>query len=90
MIFFSSTAGHKFLGGKRNEEVLIGLKLEPVDEKLRTYKSKWLRHVTRMYNTRMPKIMQNYRPNGRRRLGRHLKGLLEEDETVYEGLTRDG
>jgi len=31
--------------------------------------------------TRMPRIMLNYRPNGRKRLERPLKRLLEEDET---------
>jgi hypothetical protein len=50
---------------KRNEEIQEDLRVEPVDEKLRRYKSNWL-HVTRM-NNRMPKIMLNYRPNGRRR-----------------------
>jgi len=28
-----------------NEEVLEELKVEPVEEKLRRYKSNWLRHV---------------------------------------------
>jgi hypothetical protein len=46
--------------------------------------SNWLRHVTRMYN-RMPKIMLNYRPNGRRRLGRSLNRLLDEAETCLSG-----
>jgi len=45
------------------------------------YKSNWLRHVTGMNKKRMPKIMLNYRPNGRRRLGRPLKRLLDEAET---------
>jgi hypothetical protein len=40
-----------------------------------------LRHVTRMKNNMIPKIMLNYRPNGRRRLGRHLKRLLDGAET---------
>jgi hypothetical protein len=31
------------------------------DEKLRKDKSNWLRHVTRMNNNRMSKIMLNYR-----------------------------
>jgi len=53
-------------------EILAELKLEPADEKLRRYKSNWLRHVTRMNSNRMPKIMLNYRPNGRRRLWRPL------------------
>ena len=46
-------------------------------EKLRRYKSNWLRQVTAMNSNRMAKIMLNYRPNGRRRLGRLLKGLLD-------------
>ena len=78
MNFFTSTAGHKFLGYKRNEEVLRRLKVEPAEEKM-TYKSNWQRRVTRINNNRMPQIMLNYRPNERRRLGRHLKGLLYED-----------
>ena len=44
-------------------------------------KSNWLRHVIRT-NSRMKKVMLNYRPNVRRRLGRSLKILLEEVETV--------
>jgi len=57
------------------------LKVEPADEKLSRYKSNWLRHVTRMYNNRMSKIMLNYRPNGRIRLARPLKRLLDEATT---------
>jgi hypothetical protein len=49
------------------------------------YKSNWLRHVTGINKKRMPKIMLNYRPNGRRRLGRPLRRLLDEAET---GLSR--
>jgi hypothetical protein len=55
------------------------VKVEPADKKLRRYKSNWLRHVTRM-NSRIPKIMLNYGPNGRRRLGRPWKRLLDEAE----------
>jgi len=36
-------------------------------------------------NIRMPKIMVNFRPNARRRLGRLLKRLLDEADT---GLSR--
>jgi len=48
------------------------VKAELVDDKLRRYKSKWLRHVTRKNNSRMSKIMLNYRPNGRIWYGRPL------------------
>jgi hypothetical protein len=56
------------------------MKVEPVDEKLRRYKSNWLRHVTRMKKI-MPKIMLNYRQNGERRPQRTLQRLSGEAET---------
>jgi len=49
------------------------------------YLSNWLWYVTRMNNSRMPKMALNYKPNWRRRLGRPLKRLLDEAET---GLSR--
>jgi len=64
---------------------LEDLKAYPVDQKLRSYKSDLLRHVTRMDSSRMAKIVLNCRPNGRRRLGRPSKRLLDEVET---GLSR--
>jgi hypothetical protein len=84
-IKFFRTAGYTLFDHKRNEEISEGLKVEPVDEKLRRYKSNWLRHVTRMNNNRMAKIMLNYRPNGLRGFGRPLKTLVDEAET---GLSR--
>jgi hypothetical protein len=66
---------------KRNEEILEELKVEPVNEKLRRFKSNWLPHVTRMNSSGMLKMMVTYRPNGRRRLGKPLKRLLDEAET---------
>jgi len=56
--FFKRTAGYTLFDHKTNEEILEGLK---VDEIPRRYKSHWLRHVTRMNNNRIPKIMLNYR-----------------------------
>jgi len=64
---------------------LEGLKVEPVDEKLRRCTSDWLWQVPRMNNNRMPKIVMNFRSNGRRRHGRPLERLLEDAET---GLSR--
>jgi uncharacterized protein YfaT (DUF1175 family) len=69
------TSGQTLFNHKRNEENLKKLKAEPVEEKLRRHKSKWLRHATRINNNSMPKIMLNYKQNGRRRLGRPLKRL---------------
>jgi len=46
-----------------------------------SYQSNWLQHVTTINNSRMSKVMLNYRPNERRRIGRPWKGLLNETET---------
>jgi hypothetical protein len=57
------------------------LKVEPVEKKLRRYKSNCLRHVTRMNSSRMARTMLN----GRRRLGRPSNVLSDSVET---GLSR--
>jgi hypothetical protein len=57
------TAGYILVYHKRNEKILEELKVEPVDEKTRRYKSNWLRQVTRMDSNGMPEIMLNYRQN---------------------------
>jgi hypothetical protein len=41
--------------------------------------------ITRIDYTRIPKIMLNYRPHGRRLIGRPLKTPVDETET---GLSR--
>jgi len=61
---FQRITGFTIFDHKMNEEILEGLKLESVGEKLRRCKSNWLRYVKRMSSNRMSKIMLNYRPNG--------------------------
>jgi len=43
---FRRTAVYTLFDLKRKEEILEELKVEPIDEKLRRYKSNLLRHVT--------------------------------------------
>jgi len=79
MKFFSKTAGYilfdhkkKWRNFRRAESITSWRKL--------FYKSNWLRRVTKMKNKRIPQVMFKCRPNGRRRLGRHIR-LLDEAET---------
>ena len=62
------TAGYTLFDHTRNEEILEEIKVESIGKKLRRKKLNWPRHVERMNSNMMPKIMLNYRPNGRRRL----------------------
>jgi len=55
MKLFRRRSGYILYDHRRNEEILEELKLEPVDEKLRRYKSNWPRQVKRMNNNRMTK-----------------------------------
>jgi hypothetical protein len=82
---FRITAGSTLFDDKTNEDILEELKVEPADKKRKRYKSNRLRHVTRMNSSRITTIILNYRPNGRRRHERPLKGILDEPET---GLSR--
>jgi len=66
---------------KKNEEILKELKVEPVDSKLRRYKSDWLRYVTIMNSSSLAKTMLNFRPGGRTGLRRPLKRLSDDAET---------
>ena len=56
---------------------------------LRTYKWNWVRHVTRMNNSRMSKIMLDYRQD-EDDLKVLWKRLSDEAKQVYQNLTRDG
>ncbi|KAJ4431140.1 hypothetical protein ANN_19735 [Periplaneta americana] len=68
--FYRRTAGYTLLDRKRNEEILEQLEAESVEEKITRYKFNWLDHVRRVENSRIPKIMMQYKPRGHRRPGR--------------------
>ena len=77
---------HTLFEHKSKEGILEEMKVEPVDEILRRYKSRWLRHVTRMNKNRVTKITLNYRPNEKKiLLGRPMKSIVDAAAT---GLSR--
>jgi hypothetical protein len=61
-LFSEDAVGYDVVDHKRYKEMLEQLKVKQADEKLRRYKSNWLRHVTRMNSNRKPRIMLNARP----------------------------
>jgi hypothetical protein len=74
------------LGHEGNKEILEGLKVEPIEEKLRGYKSNWLRHATNMKNKIMPKIMLNYEPTTNGQQTKRTWYTVEE--TIRRGQNR--
>jgi hypothetical protein len=50
-----STAEYSLLDHRRNEEFLKELEVDPVVQKLTRYKQKWLYHVSRVEDSKIPK-----------------------------------
>ena len=85
MKFFRRIAGYIIFDHKRNEEILEELQIEPIDVEAKRIQIKLATTCSKNEQNRTPRIMLYYRPNGRRRLGKLLKRLLDEAET---GLSR--
>jgi hypothetical protein len=73
-----------------NEEILEELKAEPTSWP--ETKKIQIKFATKSNNNKQQKDakkMLNYRPNGRRRLGRPLKRMLDRPKPVCQGLNCD-
>jgi hypothetical protein len=77
MKFMWKTAGLTLWDHKRNEEILKNLKVEPVSKCIQNYRANWKDHIERMDSNRFPNNLLNYRPHGKRSLGRQLKRWSE-------------
>jgi hypothetical protein len=53
------------------------LKITPILDKLLEYKRKWIQLVNRMPRNRLPRVMKDYFPTGRRNYDRPSKRLLD-------------
>ena len=71
------TAGHTCTDYKANKEFAKQLNITPVLYKIQDYRRNWLQHINRMPPNRLPRIMKNYSPKGRRYQGRPLKRLRD-------------
>jgi hypothetical protein len=72
------TAGYTWTDHKTNTETVKELNITPVLFKIQEYKRNWIQHVNRMHRNRLPRILKNCTPKGRRNQGRPLKRLLDE------------
>ena len=48
------------------------LHITPVLDKIQEYRRNWLQHINSITHNRLPRILKNYRPTGRRSQGRLL------------------
>jgi hypothetical protein len=75
--YMRRTAGYIRTHYKTNKQVAKGLKITQILDKLLEYKRNWIQRVNRMPRIRLPRVMKQYSPTGRRNHGRPLKILLD-------------
>jgi len=69
-------AGYIWTDYKTKAQIAKELKVTPTLDKLVEYKRSWIKHVNRMPENRLPRVMKYHTPTGRRNHGRPLKRLL--------------
>jgi hypothetical protein len=77
MMYMRRTAGYTWTDYKTNTQITKELKITPILDKLREYKINWIQRVNRMPRNRLPRVMKQYSPTGRRNHGRPLKIFLD-------------
>ena len=63
-------AGYTLLDKKRSSDIREQLGIFNINDKLTQYKTNWREHIQRMDDNRLPKKLLNYKPEGRRNIGR--------------------
>ena len=61
----------------RNEHIRAELDIFSINDKIEDQKQQWMEHVYRMDNQRLAKCGVDYKPVGRRSVGRPWKRLLQ-------------
>jgi len=75
--YMRRTAGYIWTDYKTNAQIAKELKKTTISDKLLEYKRNWIQHANRMPRNRLPKVMKQYSPIGRRNRCRPLKRLLD-------------
>jgi len=71
------TAGYTWTDSKTDTEIVKELNIIPVLDKIREYRINWSRHTNGVPRDRLPRIINNCRPKGRRNQRKPLKRLLD-------------
>jgi hypothetical protein len=67
------TAGYTWTDFKTNTQIAKELNITPILDKLLEYKRNWIQYVNRRPRNRLPRVMKQYSPSGRRNYGRPLR-----------------
>lgn len=72
MKFLRSVAGYTLFDKKHNEDIRTELKIFNVKDRINDTRTNWLEHIERMPKNRLPQILLEYQPRGKRRVGRPI------------------
>jgi hypothetical protein len=78
MRFLRSVAGYRLIDHRRNEDIREELQIIDINSRIKDYQIKWLQHVERMEQNRIPKLLLNYKLGGIRDQGRPCRRWREQ------------
>ena len=78
MKFLRSVAGFTLLDQQKSEDIRRQLNIFKLDERMKQQKQDWHNHIKRMNEHRLPNLLLNYKPIGRRNVGRPLIRWLDD------------
>jgi hypothetical protein len=84
MPFLRSVAGYRLIDHGRNEDVREELQITDINSIIKDYQIKWLQHLERMEQNRIPKLLLNFKPRGRRDRGRPCRRWREQFKKFIE------
>lgn len=87
MRFLRSVAGYTLLDQKRSTDIRTELEIFNLNDRLTSQKKNWKEHILRMNEDRFPKKILNYRPEGRRNVGRprnRWEDTFQEEGTGHQ------
>ena len=73
MKFFRHLLGITKLDKEKNQCIRGKTRAQNIVKEIKQYQEKWLQHVQRVDTNRLPKQALQYKPNGRRNVGRPRK-----------------
>jgi hypothetical protein len=59
-------AGYRLIDHRRNKDIREELQIIDINSRIKDYQIQWLKHLERMEQNRIPKLLLNYKPRGRR------------------------
>ena len=72
MKFLRSVAGYTLFDKKHNEDIRTELQIYNVKDRINDTRSNWLEHIERMPKNRLPQVLLEHQPRGKRRVGRPI------------------